>query len=169
MRLLEHLSPPKDDQRGVYSIFLVIMMPILIVVLGVAIDGPRQLTVRQRAGDVAEQAARYAAGLVVTDEGDFERVRELTNNFVSSQSSGTFGSRNLQLERLNCDAETGEIVATVTGTLLNTFSGLIFGVERSFRSTARAGLFFSSAGGAPLITGGDEIDIDICSLNDRDI
>ena len=146
--LIKKLTPPQDDERGVYGVFTIILMPILLVVLGVAIDGPRQLTVFQRTEDVAEQAARYAAGLIATDAGNFQRVRELTNDFVATQSSGTFAARNLRLTALSCDAENGEIVAVIRGSLINTFSGLIFGVERTFNSSARSSLTFLPPGGS---------------------
>ncbi len=145
--IAKKLSPPPEDERGVYGIFFVVLIVFLIVAVGIAVDGPRHLTTYERTKNVAEEAARYAVGLISNGEDNFTEIRAKTAIFVAVQDSGAANSRRLEMTNLRCDANTGEIIAEVKGSLSNTFSGLLFGPIRTFNSSATAGAVFITPGG----------------------
>ena len=61
------MTRPRGDDGSV-SAFVLLLMPALLSVLGLVVDGSRALTARQRATNHAEQAARAgAAALTETD------------------------------------------------------------------------------------------------------
>ncbi len=152
---LAKLAPPPDDERGIYGVFFIVFIIFLIAAVGIAIDGPRNLTTDQRTRDVAEEAARYAVGLISNGEDNFNEVRQKTAVFVAIQDSGGSNSRQLVMTGLSCNARTGEVIANVRGSLRNTFSGIIFGPNRTFDSSASAGIVF-------VTPGGEEQTVNIC-------
>jgi Flp pilus assembly protein TadG len=48
----------RDEDAGAAAVILVLLTPVLFALAGLVVDGGRAITARQRATDVAEQAAR---------------------------------------------------------------------------------------------------------------
>ena len=147
----------ETEQEGVYGLFFVVMSLGLLVAVGIAIDGPRHLTANQRVEDVANEAARYAASLIVqgVEHGDVVRRTEV---FVSRELTGS--NQALSLTGTGCNEESGEYTVSVRGEIRNTLSAIIFGPRRVFNAEGRAGLLYFPPNG--------EIDpeenINICSV-----
>lgn len=141
----------RKDERGIYAVFLIIVISILLIAVGFAIDGPRQLTANQKVKNVAEEAARYATSQIAnmpapaTLAQRFEAAELLTKDFIALQNR-----RSLPMEMIEfrCDANTGTIVVKVQGNSRNTLSAIWLGPSRQFSAEASASLTFVASGGA---------------------
>lgn len=158
-QLASKLFPEKADERGVYTIFVVIIISFLLVAIGFAIDSPRQITANQRTGHVAEESARYAVSVFVnssaaTFSDRFSESRAATERFIGHQNSVNLS---LSLRNFRCDFESNSVTVEVRGIIRNTLSGALLGRHRVFDREASAGLRFISPGG-------DIVETGICNL-----
>lgn len=90
------MGRPRGD-RGSSAVFFVVLLLPLLLLAGVVIDGGRAIVQRQRAGDIALEAARLAANRCDTDEfyqnkgcevSDVAGARAAVQAYVSSQAPG---------------------------------------------------------------------------------
>lgn len=141
----------KDDDRGIYSIFLLLVISVLLVAIGFAIDAPRQHTANQRVRNVAEEAARYAVVQIVESTGTetlnqrFQDAEESTRDFIALETRSSFP---LVLREFSCNPDTGSVVVEVRGTLRNGLSGAFLGPFRRFTGEGSASLNFVDTGGS---------------------
>lgn len=166
MKFLKRLKFPNDDERGIYAVFLIITIAVLLVAVGFAIDGPRLATANQKTQNIAAEAARYGASLILSaepNEGEtlltlderFTLAQQGTRAFISTHSTSTF---NIVMTAFECDSFTGNIVVEVDSVIRNSLSGVFLGSLRRFNSEASAAVVFVPAGGAEVGT----TEINVC-------
>jgi Flp pilus assembly protein TadG len=86
----------RRDDTGAAAVILVLLTPVLFALAGLVLDGGRAIVARQRAADVAEQAARVGVdGLDVAtlratgvDTIDAAAAREAACRYVETSSPG---------------------------------------------------------------------------------
>ncbi|GAA4342846.1 hypothetical protein GCM10023178_56000 [Actinomadura luteofluorescens] len=108
-------GPAGDDgrDRGTIAMYTVLFTPVVILLAGLLVDGGLAIHARQRAADMAEQAARAGANQIDTDAlrrtgepvMDPDRARAAACDLLASYSDQVTGSR--------CDADEQEVAVTV--------------------------------------------------------
>ncbi|WP_460306214.1 TadE/TadG family type IV pilus assembly protein [Actinocorallia aurea] len=117
------LSRGRRD-RGTFSMFTVLFTPSVILFAGLLLDGGMAIHARERALDIAEQAARAGA-----DEIDVETLRE-TGEIVldagaAGQTATAFGGRFPGDYTVACDANEQEVTCDVATVVDPVFLGLV--------------------------------------------
>ena len=160
MKALKRLTPPKEDEEGVYAVFIVILVTVLLISVGLAIDWPRQVAGNQRVQGVAEEAARYGATIFVDPSENvnvpqvllFETARLRTEEFIRANNTNIL---TLSMKEFRCDETSGDIVVRVSGVLRNSLSGIVLGRFRRFEAEGRGNLTFVGANN-------DEVKVNLC-------
>jgi Flp pilus assembly protein TadG len=138
-------SQPADSQRGSIAVFTVVFAIAVIFLTALILDGGIAMNAKERAADIAEQAARAAAGNI-----DVRALRAtgvaaigagacpLAGNLVATyaRQAGTGVDAVTSAAMDNCVAPVGAQTATVQVTI--TTKPLIPGVLGSFTETAHA-------------------------------
>ncbi|MEV0664432.1 TadE/TadG family type IV pilus assembly protein [Actinomadura luteofluorescens] len=99
--------------RGTIAMYTVLFTPVVILLAGLLVDGGLAIHARQRAADMAEQAARAGANQIDTDALrrtgepvlDPGRARAAACDLLASYSDQVTGSQ--------CDADEQEVAVTV--------------------------------------------------------
>lgn len=87
------------DQRGDYSVFVAVIAVALLLLGGLAYDGPRLIAARQDAAHVANEAARVAAATIASG-GTFEDARAAAQRRVGQ--TGLIYGQDVELVDLEC-------------------------------------------------------------------
>jgi Flp pilus assembly protein TadG len=80
----------RRDDRGSAALFVAIFAPAMIFLAGLVIDGGAAIEARQRASDIAEQAARAAAGQCDVAVLRAKGVCRITSDAVARQAAAPF-------------------------------------------------------------------------------
>jgi Flp pilus assembly protein TadG len=107
----------RDRDRGSISLFLAIFTVAAFALLALLVDGGTAINAKERAADVAEQAARAAANQI-----DVADLRSVTPNVVIGQGACQAAENIVEQYQLtshtsasikNCDAPEGSTMATI--------------------------------------------------------
>nr|BFE33435.1 hypothetical protein GCM10010200_056860 [Actinomadura rugatobispora] len=134
------LRVPRDlRDRGTIGMYVVLFTPAVFLLAGLLVDGGLAIHARQRAADVAEQAARAGANEIDTDALrrtgepviDPARARAAACDLVASYDDEVTGSR--------CEADEEQVDVTVQLTVRLQLLGIVPGLgEFTMTSTASA-------------------------------
>ncbi|MES9543283.1 MULTISPECIES: TadE family protein [unclassified Actinomadura] len=139
-------TPPEPSRthavgdRGTIAMYTVLFTPIVILLAGLLVDGGLAIHARQRAADMAEQAARAGANQIDTDALretgepvlDPGRARAAACDLIASYSDQVTGSQ--------CDADEQEVAVSVRISVRPQLLGIIPGFgefEMTSSATAR--------------------------------
>ncbi|WP_067629874.1 pilus assembly protein TadG-related protein [Actinomadura latina] len=142
----ERADRVERGDRGTIAMYTVLFTPVVLLLAGLLVDGGLAIHARQRAADMAEQAARAGANQIDTDALretgepvlDPGRARAAACDLLAAYPDEVTGSR--------CDANDQEVAVTVQISVKPQLLGIIPGFG-SFQLT-------SSATARP-VTGGD--------------
>lgn len=128
-----------DDgrDRGTIAMYTVLFTPVVIMLAGLLVDGGLAIHARQRAADMAEQAARAGANQIDTDALrqtgepvlDPGRARAAACDLLASYSDQVTGSQ--------CDADEQEVAVSVRISVRPQLLGIIPGFGE-FQMTSSA-------------------------------
>ncbi|GAA1542251.1 hypothetical protein GCM10009678_25900 [Actinomadura kijaniata] len=133
------MSREPDRDRGAASLYVVLFTPIVFVLAGLLVDGGLAIHARQRAADIAEQAARAGA-----DEIDDARLREtgepiLDPGRARAAACAFVGDYGDNVTGRGCDADEDEVTVEVQLTVDSHFLGILPGLGSfTVRSSASA-------------------------------
>ncbi|RKS76298.1 putative Flp pilus-assembly TadE/G-like protein [Actinomadura pelletieri DSM 43383] len=136
----------RERDRGTIALYTVLFTPIVLLLAGLLVDGGLAIHARQRAADMAEQAARAGADQIDTDA--LRRTGEpvLDPGRARAAACDMLTAYRDQVTASRCDADEQEVVVTVQITVRPQLLGIIPGLGE-FRLT-------SGATARP-VTGGD--------------
>jgi Flp pilus assembly protein TadG len=143
-RRLARLSPGTGTDRGSVSLWVVMFAFVTLALLILVVDGGQVIVAKSRAADIAEQAARAAAGninvaglraggVAAIGPGACGLASQLVSAYSQQDSSGV--DRVTGATMTSCVATTGTETATVAVTI--TTRPLVAGILGSFTETAR--------------------------------
>ncbi|MGH3243037.1 MAG: TadE/TadG family type IV pilus assembly protein [Spirillospora sp.] len=126
-----------EQDRGTIALYTVLFTPIVLLLAGLLVDGGLALHARQRAADMAEQAARAGADQIDTDELrrtgepvlDPARARAAACDLLAAYPDEVTSSQ--------CDADEQEVAVTVQITVRPQLLGIIPGFSE-FQLTSGA-------------------------------
>ncbi|SNS15529.1 TadE/TadG family type IV pilus assembly protein [Actinomadura mexicana] len=144
-------APAAGDgrDRGTIAMYTVLFTPVVILLAGLLVDGGLAIHARQRAADMAEQAARAGANQIDTDALrrtgepvlDPGRARAAACDLLASYSDQVTGSQ--------CDASEQEVAVSVRISVRPQLLGIIPGFgEFQLTSSATARPVTGGPGGA---------------------
>jgi Flp pilus assembly protein TadG len=147
MTLTRPRGPAADRDKGTIALYTVLFTPIVLLLAGLLVDGGLAIHARQRAADMAEQAARAGANQIDADTLrrtgepvlDPGRARAAACDLLAAYRDEVTGSQ--------CDANEEEVAVTVRISVRPQLLGIIPGLgefELTSGATARP------------VTGGDE-------------
>jgi Flp pilus assembly protein TadG len=139
--------PPGDGDRGSVAVFTAVFAFTVLLLLGLLVDGGNALNARERAADIAEQAARAA----VTDLSigdlhgqdttgtetvaiDWTTACTYAQRTVTDYASGTGGVTGATMTK--CGEGANPLIATVTVTVTSTPAIPVPGFDSSMTMTA---------------------------------
>jgi Flp pilus assembly protein TadG len=136
---------PADSERGSIAVFTVVFAIAVIFLTALILDGGIAMNAKERAADIAEQAARAAAanidvkalratGVAAIGAGACPLAGNLVASYAQRASTGVDAVTSAAMD--NCVAPIGAQTATVQVTI--TTKPLIPGVLGSFTETAHA-------------------------------
>jgi hypothetical protein len=131
--------PERRRDRGTVSMYVVLFTPAVFLLAGLLVDGGLAIHARQRAADMAEQAARAGA-----NEIDAEVLRETGEPVIDADRARVaacdlLDGYDAQVTGSTCDADEEQVVVTVELTVPLHLLGIIPGMsEFTMRSTASA-------------------------------
>lgn len=139
------VRPARSRERGSVTVFTIVFALAVIFLLALILDGGIAMNARQRAEDIAGQAARAAAdsidlatlratGQAVMGPGACAAAGQLVTSYVRQLTSGV--DRVTSAAMVSCVAPPGAKVATVRVTVAT--SPLVPGVLGEFSETAGA-------------------------------
>ncbi|RFS86334.1 pilus assembly protein [Actinomadura spongiicola] len=136
----------RERDRGTIALYTVLFTPIVLLLAGLLVDGGLAIHARQRAADMAEQAARAGADQIDTDA--LRRTGEpvLDPGRARAAACDMLTAYRDQVTASRCDADEQEVAVTVQITVRPQLLGIIPGLGE-FRLT-------SGATARP-VTGGD--------------
>jgi Flp pilus assembly protein TadG len=143
LRLLR-AAPAEQRERGSVAVFTVVFAVAVIFLTALIVDGGIAMNARERAADIAEQAARAAAGninvaglraggVAAIGPGACGLAANLVSAYSQQDSSGV--DRVTGATMTSCVATAGTETATVAVTI--TTQPLVAGILGSFTETAR--------------------------------
>ncbi|RFU41558.1 pilus assembly protein [Actinomadura logoneensis] len=134
---LRRLRDPSGRDRGTITLYIVLFTPAVFVLAGLLLDGGRAIHARQRAADMAEQAARAGANQIDTATlRDTGRVQVDAQTACASASS-LLGDYGQEVDGSSCDAGVNEVRVSVRITVHPQLLGIIPGMG-SFQMTSEA-------------------------------
>jgi Flp pilus assembly protein TadG len=136
--------PDEQRERGSVAVFTVVFAVAVIFLTALIVDGGIAMNAKERAADIAEQAARAAAGninvaglraggVAAIGPGACGLASQLVSAYSQQDSSGV--DRATGATMTSCVATTGTETATVAVTI--TTRPLVAGILGSFTETAR--------------------------------
>jgi Flp pilus assembly protein TadG len=137
-------GPAAERERGSVAVFTVVFAVAVLFLTALIVDGAIAMSARERAADIAEQAARAAAGTIgiaglraggtaAIGPGACGRAASLVSAYGQQDSSGV--DRVTGAAMTGCVAAAGTETATVTVTI--TTQPLVGGILGRFTETAR--------------------------------
>ncbi|XVQ12203.1 TadE/TadG family type IV pilus assembly protein [Spirillospora sp. CA-255316] len=139
-RVTRRLRVPRERRdRGTVGMYVVLFTPAVFLLAGLLVDGGLAIHARQRAADMAEQAARAGANEIDTDALrrtgepviDPARARVAACDLVASYDDEVTGTR--------CEADEEQVDVTVQLTVRLQLLGIVPGMgEFTMTSTASA-------------------------------
>ncbi|WP_245667403.1 TadE/TadG family type IV pilus assembly protein [Actinomadura macra] len=146
VRLAVRLAASGRD-RGSVAMYVVLFTPVVFMLAGLLVDGGLAIHARQRAADMAEQAARAGANEIDTDALRDTGKPVLAPDRARAAACAMLASYRDQIAGSECDADGQEVAVTVEIRVEPQFLGIIPGFG-DFQMT-------SSATAHP-VTGGDD-------------
>ncbi|MEV4256007.1 pilus assembly protein TadG-related protein [Spirillospora sp. NPDC049652] len=134
---LARLRDPAERDRGTVTLYIVLFTPAVFVLAGLLLDGGRAIHARQRAADMAEQAARAGANQIdTTTLRDSGKVQIDTQTACASAYSllNDYGE---QVDASSCDPAPNEVRVSVRITVHPQLLSIIPGMG-SFQMTSEA-------------------------------
>ncbi|MFC4910576.1 Tad domain-containing protein [Actinomadura gamaensis] len=126
--LLRRLHDPEERDRGTITLYIVLFTPAVFVLAGLLLDGGRAIHARQRAADMAEQAARAGANQIDTATlRDTGKVQIDTQTACASADS-LLDDYGQQVNSRNCDSTPNEVHVSVQITVHPQLLGIIPGM-----------------------------------------
>ncbi|MCP2335427.1 TadE/TadG family type IV pilus assembly protein [Actinomadura rupiterrae] len=126
--LFGRLRDPAERDRGTITLYIVLFTPAVFVLAGLLLDGGRAIHARQRAADMAEQAARAGANQIDTATlRDTGKVQIDTLNACASAYS-LLDDYGQQVDARNCDPTPNEVRVSVQITVHPQLLGIIPGM-----------------------------------------
>ncbi|MFC4054029.1 TadE/TadG family type IV pilus assembly protein [Actinomadura syzygii] len=127
----------RGRDRGTIALYTVLFTPIVFLLAGLLVDGGLAIHARQRAADMAEQAARAGANQI-----DAERLRAtgkpvLDPGRARAAACDLLAAYRDQVTASNCDADEQEVAVSVQITVRPQLLGIIPGFSE-FRLTSGA-------------------------------
>ena len=128
---------PEHDDRGTIAMYTVLFTPVVLLLAGLLVDGGLAIHARQRAADMAEQAARAGADQIDTD------VLRKTGKPVLDPGRARAAACDLlaaypdEVTASQCDANDQEVAVTVQISVKPQLLGIIPGFGE-FRLTSGA-------------------------------
>lgn len=110
-----------DDQRGDYAVFIAVIAASLLLLGGLAYDGPRLIAARQDAVHAANEAARVAAATIASG-GTLEEAREAAQNRLDQ--TGLIYRQDVHVAFVDCVGSRVQ-VTVVTGYFYRSIMGLV--------------------------------------------
>ncbi|WP_018653538.1 TadE/TadG family type IV pilus assembly protein [Actinomadura flavalba] len=134
--------------RGTVSLYVVMFAPIVLMLAGLLVDGGLAIHARQRAADVAEQAARAGANQI--DEAALRRTGDPVLDTGRARSAACALVRRYDSEAVpvSCTATTDRVDVTVRLTVRSQILGIIPGLGQ-FTMTSAATAHPVTGEGAP--------------------
>ena len=106
-------------ERGAIGVFLAVLVPGLLLIIGLAVDGGAQVAATQRANAIADEAARAAAR-----EASLARDGGTAAALAGAQAERTLAAQDLRCQRTRVDVDTtgfsappgqpGDVTVTIT-------------------------------------------------------
>ncbi|WP_240489950.1 TadE/TadG family type IV pilus assembly protein [Actinomadura atramentaria] len=134
--------------RGAASMYVVLFAPSVLLLAGLLVDGGLAIHARQRAADIAEQAARAGANQI--DEAALRRTGKpvLDPGRARSAACAMVTEYDASARPLSCDADTGHVRVAVQLTVRSQILGIVPGLG-SFTMTSSATAQPVTGGEAP--------------------
>ncbi|TDB83746.1 pilus assembly protein [Actinomadura sp. KC216] len=135
-RLLARFARSGRD-RGTIALYTVLFTPIVLLLAGLLVDGGLAIHARQRAADMAEQAARAGANQIDTDE--LRRTGEpvLDPGRARAAACDLLTAYREEVTASQCDADEEEVAVTVQITVRPQLLGILPGFSE-FQMTSGA-------------------------------
>lgn len=135
--LLRRLRDPGERDRGTVTLYIVLFTPAVFVLAGLLLDGGRAIHARQRAADMAEQAARAGANQI-----DTATLRDTGKVQIDTQAAcgsaySLLDDYGRQVDARTCDPTPDEVRVSVQITVHPQLLGIIPGMG-SFHMTSDA-------------------------------
>ncbi|TDC64467.1 pilus assembly protein [Actinomadura sp. GC306] len=127
---------PRGD-RGTIALYTVLFTPIVFVLAGLLVDGGLAIHARQRAADMAEQAARAGANQIDTDALRATGEPVLDPARARAAACALLADHRDQVTASQCDADEQEVAVNVQITVRPQLLGIIPGLGE-FRMTSGA-------------------------------
>ncbi|WP_243717753.1 pilus assembly protein TadG-related protein [Actinomadura sp. KC345] len=128
---------PERGDRGTIALYTVLFTPIVFMLAGLLVDGGLAIHARQRAADMAEQAARAGANQI-----DADALREtgepvLDPGRARAAACGLLADYRERVTASQCDADEEEVAVTVQISVRPQILGIIPGLGE-FQMTSGA-------------------------------
>lgn len=139
--LRQRLSRPQGE-RGSFTFAVVFWALIAMMLAGLIVDGGLSITERQRAGDIAEQAAR--AGANDLDPNQLRAGKYVLAGNACAQAKAVVTASGLSGSAATCDTSgtlrlaTGQVVPTMTVHVRIQYSPILIGMIYSGQFVANA-------------------------------
>ncbi|MEU8800347.1 TadE family protein [Spirillospora sp. NPDC048819] len=127
----------RDRDRGTIALYTVLFTPIVFLLAGLLVDGGLAIHARQRAADMAEQAARAGADQIDTDALRATGEPVLDPARARAAACDLLAAYRDQVTASRCDADEQEVAVTVQITVRPQLLGIIPGFSE-FRMTSGA-------------------------------
>jgi Flp pilus assembly protein TadG len=130
---------PRDGgrDRGTIALYTVLFTPIVFLLAGLLVDGGLAIHARQRAADMAEQAARAGANQIDTDALRDTGEPVLDPARARAAACALLADHPDQVTASQCDADEQEVAVNVQITVRPQLLGIIPGLSE-FRMTSGA-------------------------------
>lgn len=116
------------DDRGTIAMYTVLFTPIVLMLAGLLVDGGLAIHARQRAADLAEQAARAGANQIDTDALRATGEPVLDPGRARAAACDMLGAAGTQVAASQCDADQQQVTVTVEITVRPQILGIIPGL-----------------------------------------
>ena len=113
------------DDRGTISMFTVLFTLVVMVLGGLVVDGGGAIHARERAYDIAEQAARAGANDIDHDTLRQTGKTEIAIGTACARSSDLVAYYGSQVTGFSCDPQAGQVTVTVRIQVRTALLGLI--------------------------------------------
>ncbi|MDL4814744.1 TadE/TadG family type IV pilus assembly protein [Actinomadura opuntiae] len=116
------------DDRGTIAMYTVLFTPIVLMLAGLLVDGGLAIHARQRAADLAEQAARAGANEIDTDALRATGEPVLDPGRARTAACDLLGASGTEVAASRCDADQQQVTVTVEITVKPQILGIIPGL-----------------------------------------
>jgi Flp pilus assembly protein TadG len=116
------------DDRGTIAMYTVLFTPIVLMLAGLLVDGGLAIHARQRAADMAEQAARAGANQIDTDALRATGKPVLDPGRARAAACDLLGGFGTQVAASRCDADQQQVTVSVQITVKPQILGIVPGL-----------------------------------------